>query len=260
MAVHIDLTGKTAIVTGGSGGVGRQVALLFAQAGATVYATDIHAAGVTPGSTGSPGAIKSLALDIARPGEIADGFDIIANEAGRIDILVNCAGVYEKQLLPDITEAEFDRIITINLKGVLFATQAAARHMIASGRGGAIVNIASAAGRRASSGSMVYSASKAGVISLTMGAAQELAPYGVRMNAIAPGAVETPMWEHVKIAYAGAGKAGAPTVEQAQLSATPLGRLCSPMDCAQAVLFLAGDQSAFVTGQTLNVDGGLFMN
>ena len=260
MALHIDLAGKTAIVTGGSGGMGRQIALLFSEAGAMVYATDIHAADITPGSARLPGAIKSLALDVTRPDKIADVFETIANEAGRIDILVNCAGVYEMQLLPHITEAEFDRIIAINLKGVLFATQAAARHMIASGRGGAIVNIASAAGRRASSGSMVYSASKAGVISLTMGAAQELAPHGVRVNAIAPGAVETPMWEHVKLAYAGAGKTGAPTVEQAQLSATPLGRLCSPMDCAQAVLFLAGDQSGFITGQTLNVDGGLFMN
>lgn len=132
--------------------------------------------------------------------------------------------------------------------------------MIQAGRGGGIVNIASAAGRRPSIGSLVYSASKAGVISMTQGMAQELAVHGIRVNAIAPGTVETPMWDAVKIAYGQDQPCDVPTVEDSMLAVTPLGRLCQPQDCADAILYLCAAQSAFITGQTLNVDGGMYFN
>ena len=118
----------------------------------------------------------------------------IFDDGGGIDILVNCAGIYRMQFLSEMTEAEWDALIAVNLKSVAFMTKELARHMMTAGAGGSIVNVASAAGRRATAGSMVYSASKAGVISLTQGPASELAGSGIRVNAIAPGAVETEMW------------------------------------------------------------------
>jgi len=252
MHLTADLTGKTAVVTGAARGIGEQTALLLAAHGASVYAADRD-----PGAV--QGNVRPLMLDVVDRSSVDAALASIVADHGRIDILVNCAGVYGMQFLADITEAEFDRVIGINLKGLLFVTQAAARHMIEGGAGGTIVNVASAAGRRPSQGSMVYSASKAGVISVTQGAALELASHGIRVNAIAPGAVETAMWEAVKVVYAGAGT-GDISVEAAQLAATPLGRLCQPDDCAQAILFLSSDQSRFVTGQTINVDGGMFFN
>lgn len=164
-------------------------------------------------------------MDVTEPSTIDAAMDAVESAHGGIDILVNCAGVYSMKFLTDVTEAEFDRVLSINLKGLVFATRAAARRMIARDAGGAIVNIASAAGRRPSPWSMVYSASKAGVISVTKDAALELAVHRIRANAIAPGAVETPMWDAVKLAYGTVAGEGA-SVEAAHVAATPLS------DCA----------------------------
>jgi NAD(P)-dependent dehydrogenase (short-subunit alcohol dehydrogenase family) len=254
------LAGKIAVVTGAAGGIGLQAARDLAGAGATVFAADRDPDACAATCAAFPDRMLPLAFDVTSLAATQAALDAVGCSHGGPDILINCAGVYGMQPLLDITEAEFDRIIAINLKGLLFASQAAARHMIASGRGGAIVNIASAAGRRPSPGSLVYSASKAGVISLTQGMALELAAHKIRVNAIAPGAVETPMWDAVKVAYGQQQATNGPTVESAQLAATPLGRLCRPQDCADAILYLCSDQSAFITGQTLNVDGGMYVN
>jgi NAD(P)-dependent dehydrogenase (short-subunit alcohol dehydrogenase family) len=163
------------------------------------------------------------------------------------------------QVLNDITEEEFDRIFAVNIRGMLFMTQAVARGMIARARGGAVVNIASGAGRRSAAGAIVYSASKAAVISLTQGAALELIPHGIRVNAIAPGAVRTPMWAQVESIYA-ATLGTAEGAEKAQVALTPAGRLSTPDEYAGAAIFLACPESSYMIGQTINVDGGMFMS
>lgn len=225
-----------------------------------VFAADKAGRGCLETCTSFPDRMSYLPCDVTKLSSVRTALDAVWQEHGALDILVNCAGVYSMQQLMDITEEEYDRVLAINLKGLLFVSQIAARYMLKAGRGGAIVNIASAAGRKPSVGSMVYSASKAGVISLTQGMAQELAAHEIRVNAIAPGAVETPMWDAVKSAYGDVETGNGPTIETALLGATPLGRLCRPQDCAHAILYLCTDQSAFVTGQTLNVDGGMYFN
>ena len=258
--MYDDLKDKVAIVTGGAGGIGEELACRLALEGVKVFVSDIDPAACERVCEKIGGQARPVALNIAQSGAIDATVNDVFQQAGQIDLLVNCAGVYGMQGLVDITEEEFDRIVSINLRGLLFMTQAVARKMITANKGGAIVNVASAAARRASVGSTVYAASKAGVISVTQAAAQELAPHKIRVNAIAPGAVETPMWEAVKLAYAQEGAMNSQSVESSQLGATPAGRLCTAQDCTQAILYLCSKQSDFITGQTLNVDGGLYMN
>jgi len=167
------------------------------------------------------------------------------------------AGVFGMQVLTEVTEAEFARIFSVNVLGTLLMTQAVARAMIARGRGGTVVNIASGAGRRPAPGSVVYSASKAAVISLTQCAALELIPHGIRVNAIAPGAVRTPMWNQVESLYAATLGPGTGTAEAAQVALTPIGRMSTPEEYVGGAIYLACEDSAYVVGQTLNVDGGM---
>jgi len=255
-----NLGGRIAVVTGAGSGIGRQTALNLAKAGAKVFAADRLADSCSEIGSAFPGQVFPLACDVASLSGTQAAMDAVWQSEERLDILVNCAGVYSMQAMMDIADLEFDRVMSINLKGLFFVSQTAARYMIAAGNGGVIVNIASAAGRRPSIGSLVYSASKAGVISMTQGMAQELGTHRIRVNAIAPGAVETPMWDAVKVAYGEGHDASAPTVEGSLLAVTPLGRLARTQDCAGAILFLCSDQSGFVTGQTLNVDGGMYFN
>ncbi|AMK26565.1 SDR family oxidoreductase (plasmid) [Sphingobium sp. SJ10-10] len=256
----VDLGGQIAFVTGAASGIGRQTARALAESGAMVFAADKAGAACIETCAAFPERMSYLACDVTSVSSVRAALDAVWQEHGALDILINCAGVYSMQQLMDVTEDEFDKVLNINLKGLFFVSQIAARYMIKVGGGGAIVNIASAAGRKPSIGSLVYSASKAGVINLTQGMAQELAPHKIRVNAIAPGAVETPMWDAVKSAYEKGDSESALSIEAALLAATPLGRLCRPQDCADAILYLCTDQSAFVTGQTLNVDGGMYFN
>ncbi len=255
-----DLRGKVALVTGAGSGIGRQTAQDLARAGAIVFAADRASEACAETCSACPATMTPLTCDVTSLPSVQAAMDTIWQSQGGLDILVNCAGVYSMQPIMEISEAEYDRVLSINLKGLFFVTQVAAGYMIQAGRGGGIVNIASAAGRRPSIGSLVYSASKAGVISMTQGMAQELAVHGIRVNAIAPGTVETPMWDAVKIAYGQDQPCDVPTVEDSMLAVTPLGRLCQPQDCADAILYLCAAQSAFITGQTLNVDGGMYFN
>lgn len=254
------LSGKTALVTGAGGGVGARIATDLAAAGVRVFLGDVDHDRCEALASEIGHQAVALTFDVTDRSSIDAALSQVLAISDRIDMLINCAGVYSMQFLDGVTEAEFDRLIAINLKGLLFTTQAVVRVMVARAAGGVIVNVASAAARRASAGSMVYSASKAGVIAVTQAAAQELAAVKIRVNAIAPGAVETPMWDAVKSAYGASLPHGAATIESMQLNATPAGRLCTPQDCADAVLFLCSDRAGFITGQTLNVDGGLYMN
>jgi len=251
--------GKVAVITGGASGIGLAVAHAFQEQGARVAVADISREGCEAACKVIGGNSFPVWVDVRdQPSVEAMAAQVVA-KAGGIDILVNSAGVFGLQPLLEVTPEEFDRVIAINLRGTVFATAAAARQMIAAGKGGAIVNFASSAGRRGVALAAAYCASKAGVISFTQTAAQELIGHGIRVNAIAPGAVLTPMWAEVGPAYDRLGRGTPEQVDAGIIATTPAGRLSTPADYLGAVLFLAGAASEYVVGQTLSVDGGLMM-
>ena len=243
-----DFSGKTVLVTGGGSGIGAATCRQFAASGADVHVIDRDgtAAARIAAEIGHNARAAGHALDVAD----SAGFARLAGASGGIDVLVNCAGTITRKTLATMTAAEWDRVIDVNLGGTFNAIQAVLPHMRAKG-GGAIVNIASIAGRRISfGGGANYSASKAGVLGLTRHAAYELAPDGIRVNAVCPGPTATP--------FAGA----APTPEQKAQRARkiPLGRMIEPEDIADAVLFLASPAAGMITGIALDVDGGVLIS
>lgn len=250
------LAGRNALVTGAASGIGRAVARAFAAEGARVWLTDVHAAGVAAVAEEIGASAKAMTMDVSDPASVGEAVKAIDGEAGGIDVLLNAAGAYALQPWLEIEPEVWDRIFAVNARGIMLTTQAVARVMVAHGRGGAIINIASGAGRRGDANSVAYSASKAAAISITQSAALGLAPHGIRVNAIAPGPVDTPMWETVVQLRAGRGDQSA----EQMTARVPLGRISTPEEQAQAAVFLASADSAYITGQTLNVDGGLFSN
>ena len=184
----------------------------------------------------------------------------VKQRAGGIDILVNNAAIFDMAPIGEITEASFDKIFAVNVKGLLFTLQAVAREMIAARRGGKIINIASQAGRRGEPLVAVYCASKAAVISITQSAGLALIKHGINVNGIAPGVVDTPMWEEVDALFAK--YEGRAIGEKKRLvgEAVPFGRMGKPEDHVGAAMFLASADSDYVVAQTLNVDGGNWMS
>jgi D-sorbitol dehydrogenase (acceptor) len=255
------LAGKVAIVTGGASGIGFAIAKAFGAEGARVCVADVTADKCVAAAATVGHQAFGHAVDVRQLASINTLVASVVARTGGVDILVNCAGVFGMQVFTDISEAEFDRIIGVNLRGTLFMMQAVARQLIAQKRGGAIVNIASGTARRASPAAACYSASKAGIVSITQSAALELIPHGIRVNAIAPGAVLTPMWDIVEQQFAKALGTEVGTAAQAsQVGLTPIGRMSRPEEYAGAAIYLASAESSFVVGQTLNVDGGLYLN
>jgi len=254
------LQGKVAIVTGGASGIGLAIAHAFGREGARVCIADLGQERCAAAAAEVGSGAFGFNLDVRDARSICELVAHVVAATGAIDVLVNSAGVFAMAALTDITAEEFERIFAVNTRGVLFMMQAVARRMIGQGHGGAIVNIASGAARRAAAGAAVYSASKAAVISLTQSAAQELIAHGIRVNAIAPGAVLTPMWTQVEATFARVMGTSPEAALATQIAATPAGRLSTPEDQASAAVFLASAESAFVVGQTLNVDGGLYLN
>lgn len=251
------LEGKVAIVTGGASGIGKAIAEEYVRQGAKVCVAD-----VSPESSDAvareigPGAM-GCALDVRDPSSIAAAVKATVERFGRLDILVNCAGVFAMGLITEIQPEDFDRVVGVNTRGLLFMIQGAARQMIAQANGGAIITVASGAGRRAPPGAVVYGLSKAAAISINQVAAQELIGHGIRCNAIAPGAVKTPMWDVVEEHFSKTLGVPAGAAAQGQVALTPLGRMATPDEFAGPAVFLASDESSYVVGQTLNVDGGL---
>ncbi len=248
--MNLPLDSKTALVTGASKGVGKGIALELARAGANVavnYHTDRAGAEATVAEIRGMGREAfAVQANVGVAADVDRMFGGLLEAIPRLDILVNNAGVQTWKPLLDLTESEWDRTIATNLKGCFLCTQRAARHMRERG-GGRIVNIGSGCNKIAFPNLVDYTASKGGIEMFTKVAAVELGRYQITVNCVAPGAVEIERTQLEAGDYAGT---------WAKL--TPLGRVGQPVDVARAVVFLAGDAAAFITGQTIWVDGGLF--
>ncbi|MGM9518811.1 3-oxoacyl-[acyl-carrier-protein] reductase [Acidaminococcus timonensis] len=245
------LVGKVALVTGGSRGIGRAVALKLAENGADVA---INYAGNTAAAEEVKAAIEKLGRKaMLVQGSVADtdGVQAIVNqvvkELGRLDILINNAGITRDGLLMRMKEADWDAVLETNLKGVFNCSKAVMRTMMKQ-KSGRIVNMASVVGEMGNAGQANYAAAKAGVIGFTKSLAKEVASRGITVNAVAPGFIATDMTKVLT------------DDQKAEMAKTiPLGRAGQPEDVANAVLFLVSDEAAYITGQVLNVDGGMVM-
>ena len=247
----MEFEGKTAVVTGGSRGIGRAVCLELAKGGANVvlcYAGNEAAAQETVREIEALGA-KALAIrcDVSDAAQVDALVKAAVETFGRIDILVNNAGITRDNLLMRMSEADFDAVISTNLKGTFLCMKAVSRLMLKQ-RYGRIVNLSSVVGLRGNAGQVNYAASKAGVVGMTKSLAKELASRGVTVNAVAPGFIETDM----TAALTDAARAAAQ-------GSIPMNRLGAPEDVAKAAAFLASDDAAYITGQVLAVDGGMAM-
>ncbi|ACF10557.1 3-oxoacyl-(acyl-carrier-protein) reductase [Chlorobaculum parvum NCIB 8327] len=242
--------GKTAIITGAARGIGQAIALDLAAKGADIVIGDVKAEWLSE----TEEALKQLGakvtckeLDVTSAEACQNVFNDVAKENGRIDILVNNAGITRDGLLMRMSEEDWDAVLTVNLKGTFNCTKAATRTMMKQ-RSGSIINIASIIGLMGNAGQANYAASKGGVIAFTKSVAKELASRNVRANAIAPGFISSKMTDALS-----------EEVQQQMLAAIPLGVFGSPQNVADAVTFLASDQSAYITGQVLSVNGGMYM-
>lgn len=244
------LKGRVAIITGAGSGNGRGIALRFSEEGVRIVAADVdpesarETANLVEDAGGEAFAVRA---DVSRREQVSAMVEAATEQFGAIDILVNNAGVETLVPLLDLEESEWDRIVDTNLKGAFLCAQIAARAMVSARTPGAIVNIASINAKIALAGQAHYTSSKGGLIMLTKSMALDLAPHGIRVNAIGPGVIETRMTER---------SLSDPERRAMLLSKVPLGRVGQPRDVANAALFLASDEASYITGTTLYVDGG----
>ncbi|WP_192036076.1 L-iditol 2-dehydrogenase [Halomonas sp. YLGW01] len=253
---------KVAVVTGGARGIGLAIAERYLAEGARVVVADIDTTAIDQAVARLDGGerVLGLRLDVCDRASIDALVDEVTLRFGGIDILVNNAAVFDMAPVLEVTEESIDRQFAVNVKGAFFTLQAVARAMVARGRGGKIINMASQAGRRGEPLVSVYCASKAAMISLTQSCGLSLIEHGIHVNGIAPGVVDTPMWDEVDALFAR--YEGRPLGEKKRLvgEAVPYGRMGRPEDHAGAAVFLASDDSDYVVAQTLNVDGGNWMS
>jgi 3-oxoacyl-[acyl-carrier protein] reductase len=244
------LAGKVAIVTGASRGIGRAVAGLLAEDGAAVVVSGRDADRLASASReieALGGSVLGVVADAASREDADRLVDAARERFGRIDILVNNAGMTRDTLLVRMKDADWDEVMQVNLRGAFLMTRAVAKPMIRQ-KSGRIINISSTAGAMGNAGQVNYSAAKAGLIGMTKAAARELAHWGILVNAVAPGLIETDMTAAVPA-----------EAREALLKQVPLGRMGIGRDVAEMVRFLAGDGAAYVTGQVFHVNGGLYM-
>ncbi|WP_146590553.1 L-iditol 2-dehydrogenase [Puniceibacterium confluentis] len=254
------LAGKSALITGSARGIGRGFAEAYIREGATVAIADINleAATTTAGELGD--AAYAVQLDVSRQDSIDAAINTVVGQAGKLDILINNAALFDASETVDITRASYDRLYAVNVAGTLFTMQAAARQMIAQGHGGKIINMASQAGRRGESLVLVYCSTKAAVISMTQSAGLNLIKHGINVNAIAPGVVDGDHWVHVDSLFAKL-EGKKPGEKRAEVAAgVPAGRFATPDDLTGMAVFLASKDSDYIVSQTYNVDGGQWMS
>ncbi|MGW7407527.1 SDR family NAD(P)-dependent oxidoreductase [Streptomyces sp. NPDC054833] len=246
-----DLTGRTAFVTGAAGGIGRASAVLLAEAGATVHLADLDADGLHSTATlikDRGGSARTHPLDVTDRAQLAQA----VRSCERLDVMAAIAGIMHSSPVLETRDEDLDRVLNVNFKGVLHACQEAARLMLAQGTAGSIITMASGAVDTGGPGLLCYGAAKAAVVQLTKTLANEVGRHGIRVNAVAPGWVRTPMTErHDRETQA--------HVESRMARMSPLGRVGEPDDIAHAVLYLASDASSFTTGQILRPNGGVAM-
>jgi NAD(P)-dependent dehydrogenase (short-subunit alcohol dehydrogenase family) len=251
-----DFTDEVAIVTGGSSGIGRAVVLAFAEAGATVITADIqaeprgshHTTPTHEAASDLPGTVEFRETDVTSPGDVRD-LVTHAREYGGIDVMVNNAGVLSPQSILDVTVDDYDRVMDVNVRGVLFGCKHAAADMLDRGEPGAIVNTASINSTLAMPNQAGYCASKGAVKMTTYAAALDLADTGIRVNAVAPGVTETEIARPVEEVQESASEGGYP-------KDIPMERSGKPAEIASAALYLASDAASYVTGELVHVDGG----
>lgn len=244
------LKDKVALITGGARGIGRAIALAFAKEGAGIVVADVNLETAQKTALEIEGlGVKALALemDVTSYDKVEEGINKILDKMGKVDILVNNAGITKDNLLLRMSPADWDAVINVNLKGTFNCIKAVSRPMIKR-RSGRIISIASIIGLTGNPGQANYAASKAGIIALTKTVAKELASRNINANAVAPGFIQTEMTAKLP-----------EELKKKMLEAIPLAKLGTPEDVANVCLFLACDESSYITGQTITIDGGMVM-
>lgn len=236
-----------ALVTGAASGIGRATALRLGELGFAVAAADLDEAGARATAGQLPGA-GGFGVDVAEGESVAALARSVRHGLGPPQVVVNCAGWDETRRFLDTERSFWEKVVAINLTGVVAVTHAFLADMVQAGRGGRVINVASDAGRVGSSGEAVYAGAKGGVIAFTKSLAREVARHGITANAVCPGPTDTPLF-----------RAQPEKLQQALERAVPMGRLAQPQDVAQAIAYFASDGAGYVTGQVLSVSGGLTM-
>ncbi|ESY93414.1 L-iditol 2-dehydrogenase [Mesorhizobium sp. LNHC229A00] len=254
------LQGKSALITGSARGIGRAFAEAYVREGATVAIADINleAAQKTAAAIGDNA--YPVKLDVTDQASIDAAVKAVEDKAGGLDILINNAALFDLAPIVEISRASYEKLFSVNVAGTLFMLQAAARSMIARGKGGRIINMASQAGRRGEPLVAVYCATKAAVISLTQSAGLDLIKHRINVNGIAPGVVDSDMWDEVDALFAK--YENRPKGEKKRLvgEGVPYGRMGKPEDLSGMAVFLASDEAEYIVAQTYNVDGGQWMS
>jgi NAD(P)-dependent dehydrogenase (short-subunit alcohol dehydrogenase family) len=254
------LTGKSAFITGAARGIGRAFAEAYVREGATVAIADVNVEAATAAATEIGAGAYAVQMDVTRQDSIDAAIAAAVGKAGKLDILINNAALFDAHNIVEITRASYDKLFSVNVAGTLFTMQAGAKQMIAQGHGGRIINMASQAGRRGESLVAVYCATKAAVISLTQSAGLNLIRHGINVNAIAPGVVDGEHWEHVDAMFAKL-EGKKPGQKKAEVAAgVPAGRFATPDDLTGMAVFLASEEADYIVAQTYNVDGGQWMS
>ena len=254
MRNYLDLTGKTALITGASSGIGAAAAAVFADLGARVaigyHNNEKGAKQVVESVTASGGSIVAIKGDVRKTNDIRSMVQQTTDALGPIDILVNNAGsLVERQRIADITEERWDEILNLNLKSAMFCSQIVIPSMLER-KTGSIINIVSIAGRNGGGpGALAYATAKGALITFTKGLARELAPHGIRVNAVSPGVIDTPFHEVFST----------PEMIKNFVAGIPMGRVGTSMECATAIAFLASGAASYIAGETIEVNGGQLM-
>ena len=246
----MELQNKVALVTGGAQGIGKTISEELVRNGVHVVLGDVNLEGAQATAeaiNNSGGSASAVKIDVSNPAEVKQVFDSIMKDKKPVDILINNAGITRDGLMIRMKEVDWDIVLNINLKGSFLCSQQAAKQMMKQ-KSGAIVNIASIVGVMGNFGQANYSASKAGVIGLTKTLAREVAPRGIRVNAVAPGFIDTEMTRVLD-----------ESVRQSLIEQIPMAKLGLPEDVARCVAFLVSDRSSYITGQVINVNGGMLM-